>query len=241
LISWVQTFQQICSSPKTILTGVVKGLRVLPSAEVLMEDEEEAGERAHYTVVTLSVSGHIFEVLHADYSSSLHTTDVFLLDSRKVRSCVYYMINSMYVTYFLNRQYKDSLKQPCIQVNAQVRRLFQVEDDSGLGEWHEGSVYHVSADFETNPFRSVKVAWLQQEVGTAEWLYSYLQTDCGECMFLSPCSVCKYNLVLIADCSPWDLELSGFVLLEKMKPAGVPRALLVGKLEPAAIITHLKG
>jgi hypothetical protein len=35
-------------------------------------------------------------------------------------------------------QYKDSLKQPWIQVNAQVRRLFQVEDDSGQAEWHEG-------------------------------------------------------------------------------------------------------
>jgi hypothetical protein len=83
-------------------------------------------------------------------------------------------------------QYKDSLKQPYIQVNAQVRRLFQVEDDSGLGEWHEGSVYHINADFETHPFRSVKVAWLQQEVDTDKWLYSYMQTDCGKCtMFVS--------------------------------------------------------
>jgi hypothetical protein len=59
---------------------------------------EEEGEQAHYTVVTLSVSGHTFEVLHADYSSPLHTTDVFLLDHKKVdcqtchQSQCYYMI-----------------------------------------------------------------------------------------------------------------------------------------------------
>ncbi len=97
-------------------------------------------------------------------------------------------------------------------------------------------MYHINADCETNPFRAVKVAWLQQEVGTGEWLYSYMQTDNGT--FRANCF--DSSVTFVTDCSPWELELSHFVLLEKLKSAEVPRALLVGKLEAAPIIAHLK-
>jgi hypothetical protein len=74
--------QQICSSPKTVVNGTVKGLRALPLADDAMDEGGDGQD--HYTVITLSVSGHVFEVLYADYSSSLHTTDMLLMDSKKV-------------------------------------------------------------------------------------------------------------------------------------------------------------
>lgn len=41
-------------------------------------------------------------------------------------------------------------------------------------------------------------------------------------------------------CSPWDLELSTYVLEANIKPPVVPRALLVGSLNPSSVIEFLK-
>ncbi len=46
--------------------------------------------------------------------------------------------------------------------------------------------------------------------------------------------------MLLAVCSPWDLELSPYVLEKNIKPPVVPPALLVGPLQPSSIIAHLK-
>jgi hypothetical protein len=42
------------------------------------------------------------------------------------------------------------------------------------------------------------------------------------------------------ECSPWDLEMSSYVLLENVRSPTVPRALLVGSLDPALVIVYLK-
>ncbi len=70
------------------------------------------------------------------------------------------------------------MKHPYLQTNAQVRRLFQSEEDV-TGEWYEGNIYYMNPDWERNPFKSIKVVWLQQEKATDHWLYAYIQTDSG--------------------------------------------------------------
>lgn len=46
--------------------------------------------------------------------------------------------------------------------------------------------------------------------------------------------------LLTTDCSPWDLVMSSYVLLQNIRPPTVPRALLVGTLDPALIVEYLK-
>lgn len=70
-----EDIQQICALPKTVVNGTVKGLRTIPSTDC---DDL-------YTVISLSVNGKLYEVLHADFSSALHTTDLFLIDTKKVQ------------------------------------------------------------------------------------------------------------------------------------------------------------
>jgi hypothetical protein len=41
------------------------------------------------------------------------------------------------------------------------------------------SIYHIREDMLGNPYRAVQVAWLQQEKGTNQWVYTYTQTDSG--------------------------------------------------------------
>jgi hypothetical protein len=82
------------------------------------------------------------------------------------------------------------------------------------------SVYHIREDLERNPYGAVKIAWLRQEKGTGDWVYAHMQTDC--------------------DCSPWELELSTYVLLQNVRPPKVPRTLLVGTLDPVVLIEFLK-
>eukprot|EP01032_Pedospumella_encystans_P004291 gene4291-5083_t len=72
----------------------------------------------------------------------------------------------------------------------------------------------------SDPYGAVHIVWMQQEKGSDKWLYQYEQTD--------------------SLCSPWDLELSPYVLEKNIKPPVVPRALLVGPLQPSSIIAYLK-
>jgi hypothetical protein len=41
------------------------------------------------------------------------------------------------------------------------------------------SIYHIREDMLGNPYGAVQVAWLQQEKGTNQWVYTYIQTDSG--------------------------------------------------------------
>lgn len=70
------------------------------------------------------------------------------------------------------------------------------------------------------------------------WLYAYMQTDCGMVLIEILCHLSE--MICFADCSPWELELSTYVLLEKLKPAVIPKSLLVGKLQSSAILSYLK-
>jgi hypothetical protein len=48
--------------------------------------------------------------------------------------------------------------------------------------WHASrvcSIYHIREDMLGNPYGAVQVAWLQQEKGTNQWVYTYTQTDSG--------------------------------------------------------------
>ena len=96
---------------------------------------------------------------------------------------------------------------------------------------------------EENPYCAVHVVWMQQERGTNHWLYAYEQTDPGESTLHSSVSrfITLTNIFqFISVCSPWDLELSTYVLEANIKPPVVPRALLVGTLNPSSVIEFLK-
>ena len=41
------------------------------------------------------------------------------------------------------------------------------------------SIYHIREDLHEHSYGAVKVAWLQQEEGTNEWVYCYTQTNSG--------------------------------------------------------------
>ena len=47
-------------------------------------------------------------------------------------------------------------------------------------------------------------------------------------------------MYVCAECSPWDLEPSTYVLPEKVTPPSIPRSLLVGTLDPALILEYIK-
>jgi hypothetical protein len=156
-----------------------------------------------------------FTVLYAPLSSHALTTDQFLLPTEGLRS---------------------SLAQPFLRVGAQVRRCFAAaegsgDDDSGSGsgsgttspaEWIEGQVYSVRPELARNPYQSVRVVWLSQDLEDEHlsWVYAYLQTD---------------NL-----CSPWDLSQSDYVLPNTAQvQAKLPKSLTVGHLQASAILDHL--
>jgi hypothetical protein len=82
------------------------------------------------------------------------------------------------------------------------------------------SIYHVTPDMKTNPFASISVVWMQLEQNPRFWFYSYEQLD---------------NL-----CSPWDLELSQYVLPENIRMMPLPRSLAVGKITATAVINYLQ-
>lgn len=82
------------------------------------------------------------------------------------------------------------------------------------------SIYHVTTDMKTNPFASISVVWMQLEQNPKFWFYSYEQLD---------------NL-----CSPWDLELSQYVLPENVRVTPLPRSLAVGNITAAAVIHYLE-
>ena len=90
---------------------------------------------------------------------------------------------------------------------------------TGKGQWAEGSIYAIRADFRTNPFRSISILWCEQEIVGENWVYSYNQTD---------------NLV-----SPWDIELSEYCSIEDVHPPTLPRALKIGCPSPIAILLYL--
>jgi hypothetical protein len=77
-------------------------------------------------------------------------------------------------------QYFSSMGSPWLVVNAQVKRLFA--SSSGPAQWYEGSIYYIRKNWQQDPFNSVKVAWLVQDadLGSAAWVYDYIQTDNGE-------------------------------------------------------------
>lgn len=117
-------------------------------------------------------------------------------------------------------QFTSSLKLPWLHVNAQVRRLFGTGGAPDKAEWFEGSIYHIRRDVKINPYNAVKIVWLIQEKDTDDWVYDYIQTD--------------------NDNSPWDLELSHFVLEENMRPPRLPKSLKVGNLTAEAILNHIE-
>lgn len=71
-----------------------------------------------------------------------------------------------------------------------------------------------------DPYSSVSVVWLDQESNPRQWFYAYHQLD---------------NL-----CSPWDLQLSAFVLPENVRPVSLPRALTLGSVTAEAVLSYLQ-
>ena len=137
-----------------------------------------------------------------------------------------------------NQKYCDSEKAPFLKIGAQVRRSFPPPEDGNYGfesasetsqdsskakgkpcEWMEGQIYAISKDIHENPYLSVKVVWLSQDMGdpALSWVYAYAQTD--------------------NDCSPWDLEPSKFVL--EVVPHRWPKALFRPPLRASTIVDYL--
>jgi hypothetical protein len=112
------------------------------------------------------------------------------------------------------------LKASWLIPNAQVSRMFAADDGDGV-ELLEGTIYNVRADFKNNPYNSISVAWLKREQGTNKWFYADLQED---------------NL-----CSPWDLQLSKYILLQNVHPSSLPASLQTGATITApAVLEYLK-
>ena len=118
--------------------------------------------------------------------------------------------------------YDKILKAPWLVPNAQVRRPFAADEDDGLGaEWLEGSIYHVRPDFKKNPYRSISVVWMKLEESPRRWFYAYTQTD---------------NI-----CSPWDLQLSKYVLPENIPSiVPLPSSLQGHTVDAMAVLAYLK-
>jgi len=161
-----------------------------------------------YTLLSIAVHGKSYDILYAPFSSSLLTSDKFLIETT---------------------EFKSSLAQPWLVVSAQVRLLFAAnsgeekdEEDveSNKAEVREASIYHIREDVATNPYQAVSVIFLRQEEGTRDWLYDYAQCDC--------------------ECSPWDLELSHYVLLKNIRSPKLPRSLLVGSLQASTVLAYIK-
>ena len=90
--------------------------------------------------------------------------------------------------------------------------------------WMEGQVYAIRRDLASDPYQSVSVVWLSQDLEDEEgsWVYAYAQTD---------------NL-----CSPWDLQPSKYVHPDQhqlSKRAALPRSLTVGHLQAASILDYV--
>ena len=71
-----------------------------------------------------------------------------------------------------------------------------------------------------DPYSSISVVWLDQESNPRRWFYAYQQLD---------------NL-----CSPWDLQLSAFVLPENVRPVILPHALTLGCLTAKTVLSYLQ-
>jgi len=186
---------------------------ITASTDAVVNEEHEAIQYAGILkIITLTPLKHSeeYKILSVSMASSLLQTDTYLL---------------------LKEKYNTSLRSPFLHVGAQVRRLFsngstREHDDENSrqpcvsGVWYEGNIYYIRKDIKTNPYNAVTVVWLIQEKDTNDWLYAYTQTD--------------------SECSPWDLEISHFVLAENMRPPIYAKALRVGKLTAEPILNHLK-
>jgi hypothetical protein len=87
----------------------------------------------------------------------------------------------------------------------------------------EGIVYYIAPDMESNPWESVRVAWVDKEKETCRWHYAFEQC---------------HNQV-----SPWELELSAYVLPERIadiKGPELPAALLVLPFSARDIVDHIR-
>jgi len=84
---------------------------------------------------------------------------------------------------------------------------------------HLCSIYHVRRNIEDNPYGGILVVWLVQELGHNNWVYDYNQTD--------------------NECSPWDLEISDFVLPEHVVSPDLPRELTETLPTATAILSYL--
>lgn len=71
-----------------------------------------------------------------------------------------------------------------------------------------------------NPYSSVSVVWMELERHPRSWFYSYDQMD--------------------NNCSPWDLQLSQYVLPENVHKMPLPPSLLKKNVTADAILLHLK-
>eukprot|EP01041_Mallomonas_annulata_P008726 gene8726-18039_t len=223
----MEDIQCICGCTEGILQGVITDSTDVTIAA--QDSTENAGTGSgSMKIITISckrngtsttTTSSMYCLLSVAMSSPLLQSDTYLVTKEK---------------------YEASLRAPWLHVGAQIRRLFaaepsdassfdaDVEDPSvavsgsmsTLGEWYEGNIYYTRKDAKTNPYRSILVTWLVQEQGTFDWLYAYSQTD--------------------SECSPWDLEVSSFVLAENMRPPVYPKSLRVGTLAPESILNYLK-
>ena len=107
---------------------------------------------------------------------------------------------------------------PSLHVNEQVRKLF-ASDDGSFVEWREGSIYHIRPNMRAAPYKAVDVIWFDQELESKNWVYAHMQTD--------------------TQCSPWELHSSPYRPKAAVTKDPTPKALLVGKLLPKAILNHI--
>lgn len=212
------------NTPNILSNCIISGVRALDNCQ-----HSSFGACALVDLTTAAEGGAVkaFTILYVPFSSACLTVDPFLLDQTA---------------------FQASLQSPWLQVGAQISRCFAnpVENDYGSGDqiianartlderttkegrmecvWLEGQVYAVRRDIASDPYQSVKVVWLSQDLDDEEdsWVYAYCQTD---------------NL-----CSPWDLQPSRFVHPDHhqlSKRAALPRSLTVGNLLAASVLDYV--
>jgi len=130
----------------------------------------------------------------------------------------------------------------------EFRCLFPLDEANYEGEWYEGRIYHIKysdqiigspfclfliltldlifrSDFQTNPFQSISVIWMDKELDSNEWVYSYNQSDC-----------------LL---SPWEISPSSFVSKSdrnQNKDCGslvIPSSFFSSQITPQSVLSAL--
>lgn len=202
----ISALESVLQANGSSVRGVVKSIHpvFLPSGDDEKESNSAASTNAYQIQLHCVKDNIVYTVLYVPYSSDLLITDSFLMSTE---------------------QYAASLKKPFLLPGSQIRKRFATGEEDNCGDapflWMEGSIYEVRKGMKQDPYHSIRVVWLSQEVDTNDWVYAYLQTD--------------------NECSPWELEASEFVLPENnIRSQKLPRALMTTRVDAAMILDYFK-